>query len=205
MTTTQDRVREWKARQMVDQYNHHPLLNEKQVEEYANSLNRHIINVTEAGKTIGVPQEQLVIHDQSKWSEEEFPYYARKFFGGEAPINAERIPNDFAAAWLHHMNHNQHHWQYWIFPDGFTPKGSDVEAGVIEMPRRFALEMVADWMGSSKTYTGSWDMQSWLWENMPHIRVHSRTAEYLREVLDVLGYADTIYVQRWAQELEKEA
>jgi len=176
MTTTQDRVREWKARQMVDQYNHHPLLNEKQVEEYANSLNRHIINVTEAGKTIGVPQEQLVIHDQSKWSEEEFPYYARKFFGGEAPINAERIPNDFAAAWLHHMNHNQHHWQYWTL---IRDTGEIVP---LPIPYPHFAEMIADWRGAGRAI-GKPDTRKWWEENRYKMIIHPSTQTWIDMML----------------------
>lgn len=70
----------------------------------------------------------------------------------------------------------------------------------MEMPRCYALEMVADWMGSSMAYTGSWDMADWLEKNMPRIRLHTKTAAYVREVLDSLGYADIVYVQRWAHE-----
>lgn len=61
-----------------------------------------------------------------------------------------------------------------------------IENGVMEMPQHYALEMIADWMGASKTYTGSWDMSDWLAENMNKIRVHSKTAKYLREVLSGL-------------------
>ena len=87
-----------------------------------------------------------------------------------------------------------------LFADGFTPKGSQVEAGAVEMPQRYALEMVADWMGASYAYTNSWDMADWLTKNMPRIRVHSKTAAYLRGVLDTLGYADIVYMQKFDRE-----
>jgi hypothetical protein len=159
--------------------------------QYNRSLLDHIMYVQEAGEKIGVPADQLKIHDESKWSPAEFEGYARHFKGGGAP-------DEFARAWLHHIHHNPHHWQHWIFPNGYTPKGSQVENGVVEMPQDFALEMVADWMGSSRAYTGDWDMTDWLYKNIPRIRVHSRTAEYLRETLDHLGYADIVRVQRFA-------
>jgi hypothetical protein len=149
------------------------------------SLMKHITAVQEAGRLIGVPEVQLLIHDNSKFSDEEFPAYARHFHGGGDP-------DGFARAWLHHMNHNPHHWQHWMFPDGFTPKGSDVENGVVEMPQNYALEMVADWMGASMAYTGSWDMTEWLKKNMPKIKVHSKTAVYLRKVLADLGYTEVL-------------
>lgn len=162
---------------------------------YLESLQAHIRHVQEAAHKLGlgVPEAQLAVHDQSKFSVEEFPGYARHFHGGGDP-------DGFARAWLHHLHHNCHHWQHWIFPDGFNPSGSSVENGVVRMPNHYALEMIADWHGASMAYTGSWDIIGWLHTNMPKIRVHSLTANYLRDVLDMMGYADVVYMQRFAQE-----
>lgn len=161
--------------------------------KYEESLEAHILYVKQAGRRLGVDAHQLEIHDQSKYSMEEFPFYAMHFHGpGD--------PNGFARAWLHHMNHNPHHWQHWIFPDGFTPKGSNVENGVVEMPQCYALEMIADWYGASMAYTGSWDMSEWLKKNMPRIRVHSATAAYLRSILAADEYGDLVNRVSFAQE-----
>lgn len=172
-----------------------PRLNLEDVVEkaFAESLVEHIAWVQEAGRKIGVPERQLEVHDNSKWSDEEFFGYARHFKGGGAP-------DEFARAWLHHIHHNPHHWQHWVFADGFTPKGSRVERGMIEMPPNFVLEMIADWLGASRAYTGSWDLKDWLWKNMPKVRVHSNTAEYVRQTLAGLGYADVVRVQRFGHE-----
>jgi len=154
---------------------------------YHNALTGHIRYVREAGEKIGVLKKLLEIHDQSKFSISEFPDYALHFFGGGNP-------EGFSEAWLHHIHNNPHHWQHWIYPQGYTPNNTTVEAGgVVYMPQHYALEMVADWMGASMAYTGSWDMQKWLWDNMPKITLHSKTAIYVRSVLDTLGYADTVY------------
>lgn len=161
--------------------------------EFTESLTAHIAFVREAGRKLGVPDEQLAVHDDSKWTDAEFSGYARHFHGGGAP-------DEFSKAWLHHLHHNPHHWQHWIFPDGYSPRGSKVESGVVEMPQYYALEMIADWMGASRAYTGFWDMQKWLYENMPKIRLHSATADFLQAELDHLGYADTVYVQKFAHE-----
>lgn len=163
--------------------------------DYIASLIEHVNYVRQAGLKIGVPGRQLACHDDSKWTQAEFPGYAMHFKGGGAP-------DAFASAWLHHLHHNPHHWQHWIFSDNFTPEGSEVENGVVKMPEHYALEMVADWLGSSMAYTGSWDMKVWLLQNMPRIRVHSNTAVFLRETLDHLGYADVVYTWKFAQELD---
>lgn len=137
----------------------------------------------------------LGIHDQSKFSDEEFEAAAERFHGGDPN------PDRYGRAWLHHVHANPHHWQHWIFPDGFVPRGTSVEAGVMEMPPEYALEMVADWMGSSMAYTGSWDMTKWLNGNMGRIRLHTKTAACVREILRATGYPDEVVGQPWAQEL----
>lgn len=164
------------------------------IEAFLHSLVAHVVYVREAGRRIGVSEHQLAEHDLSKFSIPELPHYARNFFGDKAD------PDGFAGAWLHHIHQNEHHWQHWIFPDGFAPKGSAVENGVVEMPERYALEMIADWQGASKAYTGSDDMSDWLSKNIAKIRVHSKTAVYLRGVLDGIGYADIVQGQKFAGE-----
>ena len=162
-------------------------------EAFTISLRRHIAYVQEAGRKIGVLDEQLRIHDLSKWTREEFVGYALHFHGGGAPV-------EFSKAWLHHIHTNPHHWQHWIFPDGWTPDGTQIENGILEMPKYCALEMVADWMGASFAYTNSWNMADWLTKNIPRIIVHSKTAAYLRGVLDSLGYADVVYMTNFKGE-----
>lgn len=151
---------------------------------FAESLRAHIRFVQEAGRRIGVPERQLMIHDDSKWSSWEFPHYARNFFGDK------KDPEGFAVAWLHHQNFNPHHWEYWITRSDHSRGGSRAEDGCLPMPRSYALEMVADWMGASMAYTGSWDMRDWLAKNLPRIRIHSAAALYLHEILTAHGYKD---------------
>ena len=161
--------------------------------EYTERLRQHIAYVREAGQRIGVEPALLDVHDFSKWGPEEFPAYAKYFCSKQdvSPVDAEFVSGAFARAWLHHIHHNPHHWQHWIFPDNFSPENSDVEKGVVEMPARYAKEMISDWMGASRIYTGSWDITDWLRANMGKIRVHSRTAKYLRDVLS--GLDDVVH------------
>ena len=70
------------------------------------------------------------------------------------------------------------------------------------MPQNYALEMVADWMGASRAYTGSWDMADWLSTHISKIKVHSVTAEYLFDVLSSLGYSDAFYGRSFASGIE---
>lgn len=150
---------------------------EQWVKDYKESLDKHIYYVYRAGKRLGVSIEQIQRHDDSKWSEEEFPYYARQFHGDKGD------PTGFAYAWLHHCRTNKHHWQYYVYPAGYQIKGADIQNGALEMPENYALEMVSDWLGSSFCYTGSWNMSVWLEKNLPEIILHPNTAKFVYDKL----------------------
>ncbi len=143
--------------------------------KYLESLYSHIDYVKEAGKMIGVKSLQLAIHDQSKFSPQEFPHYAKHFFGGGDKDN-------FNYAWLHHIHNNPHHWQHYLI--------GGMNTSILEMPKKYALEMVADWMGASMAYTESWDMSDWLNSNRKKIILHPNTARYINDVLGLLMYED---------------
>jgi hypothetical protein len=158
-------------------------------ETYRRRLIEHINFVHGAGAKIGVEYHLLESHDSSKWLPIEFDAYALHFCGGGAP-------KEFARAWLHHIHNNPHHWLHWIFSDGWSVEGSDLENGVMEMPRCYALEMIADWMGASRAYTGSWDMTDWLIKNLPKIKLHSKTVDYVESVLTEHGYGSVYSLLR---------
>lgn len=146
-------------------------------EAYRQSLLRHIMLVQEAGSLLGVPKSQLDEHDNSKWGKEEFWDYAQHFHGTKAD------PTGFSLAWNHHVHNNPHHWQYWIHPAGGVVQGCDLFNDAFVMPKNFALEMVADWLGASKGYTGSWDMTEWLGKSWLRMKIHSETRKFLYDVL----------------------
>lgn len=170
---------------------------EQMLRDFYAKLIEHITYVQEAGDKLGVPPTQLRQHDMSKFSMHEFLAYAKHFHGTGAP-------DDFAPAWLHHMHHNPHHWEHWMFPNGFVVKGSSMEPGLVAMPSKYALEMIADWMGASRAYTGTEEMSEWLEKNIPKISLHSSTAAYVRGVLGDLGYDKAIKLP-FLNELAKEA
>lgn len=119
---------------------------------------------------------RLIIHDWSKFTLAEAPYYGRHFFGDK------KNPDGFGRAWLHHANTNPHHWQYWILQ---TNK-------ILPMPKKFIHEMVADWMGAGRSYQGSWDMGGWLVNNLGKIELEDNTKEYLYKLLEEIGYKTVV-------------
>lgn len=77
-----------------------------------------------------------------------------------------------------------------MFPDGYSRP--DVMNGVVEMPEKYALEMVADWMGAGRIYQDSWDMTDWLLSHIPRISLHPNTAAFVKSVLQDLNYGNDI-------------
>ena len=151
---------------------------------YLNTLLEHIKNVQAAGAYLGVDSQQLKQHDLSKFSNLEFFGYA---------MGREQKSIEFKYAWLNHLHCNPHHWQHWIFPSAGASDEPHPEAeGVMYMPLEYSLEMVADWMGASKTYLKTWDMGDWLLKNVPKITLHPQTAKDVSLVLRELGYATAL-------------
>ena len=176
--------------------------------KFLKSLLWHKWYVFLAGRKIGVPIWRLIIHDWQKFAPLEFKAYAQNFFAddefrqrennlafekysvAEAAPYGHYIKERFAYAWLHHENTAPHHWGYWI-------RRSGEHAGYpLPMPRKYIYEMVADWMGASKAYTGSWDMTEWLDRNLPNYRdkMHIRTRHYVGEVLARQDYNNISFV-----------
>lgn len=147
------------------------------MEDYVDSLQKHIETINIAGNKLGVPVNQLNHHDDSKYSPEEFPYYARQFHGDKGD------PTGFAYAWLHHCHENKHHWQHYVYPAGYQVKGADIQNGALKMPEKYTLEMIADWLASSFCYTGSWNMGEWLSRNLGEIILHPKTADFVYAIL----------------------
>ena len=169
--------------------------------KYLKSLLAHKWYVFLAGIKTGVPLWRLVIHDLSKFSPAEFKAYAQNFFASDDFKNQENlgafekysvseaapfghfVDERFALAWLHHENHNPHHWGYWISRSGKYRKP-------LPMPETYVREMVADWMGASRGYTGSWDMNEWLTKNLPNLKdkMHGNTRYLVSQILSEKGY-----------------
>ncbi len=149
--------------------------------KYALATLKHKWYVFQACRLMHVPLWRAIVHDWSKFACSELPHYDRQFFGDKGD------PAGFAAAWLHHQNHNPHHWEYWITRSGHAVDDND--AAPLPMPETYIREMIADWMGASKAYTGSWRMEKWLEINLPIMRLHPDTRAELGYLLAQHGHA----------------
>ncbi len=149
------------------------------------SLLRHKWFVLVGGLRCGAPIIQLVLHDWSKFLPSEFIAYSQNFYGGESP-NDHKHTNDFDVAWNFHQKRNRHHWQRWVLLNGDEP-----QINPLPMPERYVREMIADWLGASMAYTGSWNVSKWLNKNGPKMILHQDTINIVNDVLFELGYVLT--------------
>ena len=94
----------------------------------------------------GIPWRGLT-HDLSKYSPIEFLESARYWVGTSSPINEAKKDLGISYAWQHHKGRNTHHWAYWV--DKIS-EGSYVHP----MPENDFIEMVCDFLGAGRAYSG---------------------------------------------------
>lgn len=163
--------------------------------KYLQSLLLHKWYVFLAGLKTGVPIWRLIVHDWSKFTPVEFIGYAKWIHGG---IKDKLM---WARAWHHHQRRNPHHHEFYIlswfgepnFYDEVGKKTGTEFITILPMPLTYVKEMVADWMGASKAYTGSWDMSEWLSQNGMNLdkNMHRETVSMVWGVLIDIGYMQT--------------
>ena len=83
------------------------------------------------------------IHDESKYSDEEFDAYRRYFYSIDDK-EKEESEEDFKLAWKHHYENNPHHPEYWI-KDGES----------VDMKIEYIVEMACDWIAMCYTKGGT--------------------------------------------------
>jgi hypothetical protein len=169
-------------------------------EEYDRYLETHVLNVERAfawlfgrlpldliecywtDKTFTYIAGYLPIsahHDDTKWSESEYDAYDAYFF----KERTEEVEKAFDYAWLHHIHNNPHHWQHWLLydDDGEKPK---IKA--LEMPKPYAIEMVADWWSFSWQLGDKTEILRWYDENKDKMMLHPNTRAFVEGILDFI-------------------
>lgn len=157
---------------------------------YLLAVLRHKYYVFKAGRRLGgIPTLRLIIHDWQKFLPVEFGSYADYFYGGEKTAANKQA---FMYAWLHHIHYGPHHWEYWLLNPQYN--FSTAINGKAPMPAVYVREMIADWLGASRAYTGGWDMTAWLDAHLNNIldNLHPKSVKLLLEMLTEQGYGDII-------------
>lgn len=155
--------------------------------EYTTYLTEHIANVQKAGKwlishfpDILSSEERIAlatastVHDGSKWSPDEYDAYDAYFYGGN---KSHKVVSDFNYAWLHHIHNNPHHWQHWILTHDDEPEE------ILEMPKKYAVEMIADWWSFSFKSGNLRDIFNW-YEQHKEMKLHPKTRKFVEDILE---------------------
>lgn len=149
--------------------------------KYMSRLLKHKYYVFVVGKKLDVPLWLRVIHDFSKFSPIEFFTYARNFCGDytKSPLDRNVVSDEFLLAWLHHENLNKHHWGYWI------PRSGKSANKPLPIPEIYIREMIADFAGASKAYTGNWDISKWISCNWDGFIINEQSRIIANKILKV--------------------
>jgi hypothetical protein len=142
---------------------------------------------------------QGIVHDWSKFLPSEWRPYAEFFYSAidrktrdelrqqcfkatgsfPWPSSAE-LRDAFNVAWLKHQHRSPHHWQHWVL------RNDDGSTVLIEMPRKYALEMLCDWDGAGRAITGKCGgTKDWYLKNRPKITLHFATQQLVEKELGI--------------------
>lgn len=159
--------------------------------EYTDYLNEHIGAVRKAASWMadnlkivqGMTDEEKYAfeqavrkHDDSKWQVQEYGPYDAYFYG-------EKDEEAFNRAWLHHTHWNPHHWQHWLLMNDDGKYRDPDKVIPLEMPKVYALEMVADWWSFSWRSGNLSEMFGWYEDHKGCIILHENTRAYVEGVL----------------------
>lgn len=168
---------------------------------------RHKWFVFIEGRKLGVSLWQLIIHDWSKFSPDEFIPYAKAFYKPNGKGQYDQN-NEFITAWARHQWRQPHHWQNWVVMPGGTPIGDlgimIMDMGMVlgweidgrweqqldisglralPMPERFRKEMLADWRGAGRSAKGGLPTREWYLKRRDIMILHPETRRWIEEQL----------------------
>lgn len=125
---------------------------------------------------------QGIVHDLSKFLPDELVPYANFFYGGDTRKDRFYTPSqgtyEFNIAWLKHLHRNPHHWQYYVLLEDNGDKFP------IEIPIKYAKEMVCDWRGAGRAQ-GFNDASAWYLKNKDKMILGVGTRLFVESLLGI--------------------
>lgn len=127
---------------------------------------------------------QGITHDLSKFSPTEFLESVKYYVGTSSPINACKKDKGYSMAWFHHRGRNYHHYEMWI--DNFDQGGI-----ALEMPQKYAYEMICDYIGAAKAYMGekfTWKKELEWWNiKKQTAKMHDNIKTFISTVFETMA------------------
>lgn len=121
------------------------------------------------------------VHDASKTDAEEYNAYDAYFYGNN---RSHKVMEDFNRAWLHHIHHNPHHWQYWVLLEDDPSTGKDYIC--LDMPIDYIIEMICDWWSFSFANGDLYEIFNWYDTHKKTMKLSSNTRKTVERYLDTI-------------------
>jgi len=139
---------------------------------------------------------QGITHDLSKFHPVEFFESVRWYDGHISPIDKCKKAKGYSNAWFHHRGRNKHHYEFWCdnFEKGIT---------CVDMPYKYALEMLCDYIGDGRAYMGgkfsfSKEYEWWSKTKQPVAKMSDNTKQFIDSCLFSLAQLE----ERWPDEID---
>lgn len=126
-------------------------------------------------------KENLLNHDTSKYSDEEYDAYDKYFYGGN---RSYAVVEEFRRAWFHHIHVNPHHWQYWVLVNDDPKEGTIA----LDMPDEYIIEMICDWWSFSWRSGDLTEIFKWYDDHKDSMILHERTRASVELILTMIKY-----------------
>jgi len=154
---------------------------------YFKTVSTHKWHVFWACLKMGVPVHRAILHDWTKLSPREWFAYVDNFYNKDGSKRQVRDktgaydpnsqPMSFKKAWLSHQR-NKHHWQAWV------SLGDYGKIETLPIPETYLREMIADWIGAGKAYSGNSDPKGWYEKNKEKMILHGDSKILLERLLE---------------------
>lgn len=118
--------------------------------------------------------KRVAEHDQSKWSVDEFPQYRNYFYPAQGEV---KIDEQFAAAWKHHYETNDHHPEHWVI------NGVATDMSILAI-----AEMILDWEAMSRNFGGN--PRVWFRDSKNKFNISVATEVIVSRALSILYTED---------------
>lgn len=167
--------------------------------KHLSTIFKHKVYVFKYCKKANITWQGL-IHDLSKFHPVEFFEGVKYADGKVSPIVKCKEEIGISYAWLHHKGVNPHHYEYW--QDNFDTGGKH-----IQMPYKYALEQICDFLGAGQAYLGkdfSYKLEYQWWEDKKSkpLAMHPQTILFTDLILSQICQENSLDVLRPERSLE---
>lgn len=159
------------------QYDNYLAQHKTNVKKGYDWLKENLPEILEGTYEYDLEQQIGSMHDFSKTDVSEYKAYDKYFYGNN---RSYQVVQEFNEAWLHHIHHNPHHWQYWVLINDDPKEGTII----IRMPYNYIIEMICDWWAFSWAKGDLTEIFKWYDEHKNYMKLHDETRKTVESILN---------------------